>query len=137
MKRNLFQPVMLLLTMVSAQAQTNVDSGLSLAIQGEYEQALRLFSAELEKDSEDPVLHYYVGMAKFRLGRILPAIASFEDSVARKATFPQVYFWLAKAYYGKGETGKSRDILSKGLEKFPRNSDLIDLNQSLNKKKNP
>ena len=66
-------------------------------------------------------------MTEFKLERFSRAIANFEESIDNGADFPQVFHWLAEAYLRKDMPERAASTLRKGLQRFPRNEDLLAL----------
>lgn len=102
----------------------NVKAAISLAVAAEYEAALALFRAELAQQPDDPLLNYYVGVTRYKLGQIDGAIVHLEKSTLENAPFPQAFYWLAQAYLDKNRREAAEDILRQGLARFPLNRDL-------------
>lgn len=111
--------------------QEDLDSAVSLAISGEYEEALRLFRRELAEHPDSSLLHYYVGMTEYRLGRNEIARVHLSAAASRQAKFPQAYFWLARLLLDLSRNEEAETIVLLGLERFPRNKDLRDLAKPL------
>lgn len=120
-----------LLTAWAASQPSKLKTAISLAVAAEYEEALELFKEELQRDPTDPLLNYYVGMTETRLLQFSSAIRYFETALEYKADFPQVYFWLTKAYLEQDEKEKALSILERGKKRFPLNKDLTDLAETI------
>lgn len=114
-----------------AQDSARLDEAIRLAVEARYEEALELFKLELGLQPEDPLRHYLVGMTEFKLANYRNALGRFQGALQRRAEFPQVYYWMARAYQELGEDTEAKASLEAGLERFPKNADLRSLRQLL------
>ncbi len=108
-----------------------LDEAIRLAVAAEYEQALALFQLESARFPEDPLRHYLVGMTEFKLEQYRTARGRFLVALEKKAEFPQVFYWLARSQQELGEASEALATLERGLERFPRNQDLVSLERLL------
>ncbi len=119
------------LTSAAAQPRSHLNEAISLAVAAEYEEALKLFRLELAHHPEDPLRHYLVGMTEFKLENYSTAVGRFQAALEKHADFPQVYYWMARAYQELGKSSQALSTLQRGLNRFPYNEDLKSLNDLL------
>lgn len=117
----------------TGQDGEEVARAISLATDGEYEDALEIFSSALETQPEDPKLNYYVGLCHHFLEHRDKALDYLRRSVEEEPEFPEPYYWLARILMSEGELEEGRTVLSLGLEQFPRNQKLQSLSTSPNR----
>ncbi len=110
-----------------------VTEAIRLAIDARYEEALEIFQRTRADDPQDPLLNYFVGITHLKMGRLIAASAFLAEAVAQDAPFPQAYFWLARVLGEREQPENAREILDRGLERFPRNRDLQLLVEELRK----
>ncbi|RPJ58362.1 MAG: hypothetical protein EHM23_17780 [Acidobacteria bacterium] len=107
-----------------AQQRPDRDEAVSLAIAGEYQRAYNIFRELLHDAPDDPLLNYYTGAACVRMNREAEGAAYLEKAVRQAAPFPQAYQELAEAYLKKKLDSQARDVIEKGLKRFPKNQGL-------------
>lgn len=112
------------------QEDLRLDPALSLALDGEYEAALRLFEQMIAEDPEDPRFHYFAGICRLFLGENALAIHELAEAVKLKAAFPESYYWLAKAYFEEDRDIEACRVIQEGLTAFPTNKKLKVLAES-------
>jgi tetratricopeptide (TPR) repeat protein len=123
----LFLAWLVLLPTASAENQEAQERAIALAVDGRYEEALKIFRELLYESPEDPLLNYYAGTACVRLDRIGEGMSYLERAVRYKARFPQAYLELGEAYLKKKLKREALKVASTGLERFPKNQPLQDL----------
>ena len=111
----------------SSANENELDKGISLAVDARYEEALSVFRKLHREKPDDPLLNYYVGITYLRLKNLENAIAYLRRAVQEKASFPQAYFLLGRAYQKKKMRDKARTVVEKGIRRFPRNPRLRQL----------
>lgn len=125
--------LILLGPVVGAEAPEKVQSGVSLAIDGRYEEALQIFQQLLRRDPDRPLFHYLAGMCHFYLDNLRVARAHLEIAAAaeRQESFPKAYFWLAQVHLTEDRHQKALSVVEDGLRRFPQNQDLLDLDREI------
>ncbi len=104
-----------------AQNRPPRDEAVSLAIAGDYQRAYNIFRELLHDAPDDPLLNYYTGAACVRMNKQAEGIGYLERAVSHEAPFPQAYQELADAYLKRKLTTEARDVVEKGLGRFPKN----------------
>ncbi|HSR51485.1 MAG TPA: CDC27 family protein [Acidobacteriota bacterium] len=104
-----------------------------LAIDGRYEEASKAFRRLLRRDSQNPLLDYYLGLCYAKMRQYERALSHLRQSVEEEAPFPQAYYWLAETYLRLEEPEKARQAVDDGLAEFPRNEDLLILRSRLSR----
>lgn len=94
------------------------------ATEGNYAGALKQFEPLLAADSKNALLLYYVGLCHYFQGDPHRAVTFLEESIARKAEFPEAYYWAARAHRSIDEKERAKECLRMGLERFPGNKKL-------------
>ncbi len=120
-------------TLLAADQRSRRDEGVSLAIAGEYQRAYEIFRELLHDAPDDPLLNYYTGAACVRLNRQAEGMEYLEKAVRREAPFPQAYQELGEAYLKKKLNTQARDVVEKGLARFPKNHPLQKLRAKIQK----
>ena len=91
--------------------------GLIFHAQGrEYERALEAFQAVAASDPDDPLVRYYLGRTKAKLGRGEEAIGEFERAIALDPNNVSAYYAMAHELRIQGQL----DTWKQTLEKFNR-----------------
>ena len=104
-----------------------IRAAVHLATEGNYEGALQRFEMLLAADSKNPLLLYYVGLCYYFEGDPHKAVTFLEASMARKAEFPEAYYWAARAHRSIDENERAKECVRVGLERFPGNKKLLSL----------
>lgn len=119
----------------TVRAETPVESrreqAVTLAIDGDYQQALDIFLDLVRESPEDPALNYYTGLTLVRLKRVGEGMSYYERSVRNKAQFPQPYVELAGLYLDKKLRPEATKTVEQGLRLFPKHKPLLALRQRL------
>jgi len=92
-----------------------------MAIAGDYQRAYDIFRDLLHETPDDPLLNYYAGAACVRMNKQTEGTGYLEKAVRHEAPFPQAYQELAEAYLKKKLNTEARDVVEKGLGRFPKN----------------
>ena len=116
-------------------AESRREQAVTLAIDGEYQQALTIFLDLVREAPEDPALNYYTGLTLVRLKRVAEGMSYFERSVRQKAQFPQPYVELAGLYLDKKLRSEAAKTVEQGLRLFPKHKPLLALKQRLEEEK--
>jgi len=88
---------------------------------GDYQRAYEVFRGLLRDAPDDPLLNYYTGAACLRMNRQAEGMEYLERAVKHQAPFPQAYQELGEAYLKKKLNAEARDVVEKGLGRFPKN----------------
>lgn len=107
------------------------EEAIEFACQGEFEKALELFTLRLEDNEEDPIANYFVGLCYFFLGKPDDASGYLVRSIENNAPFPEAYYWTAQSFSAVEEMDRAVTYLRIGLEKFPQNRKLIELQDQI------
>src|SRR5438034_4075586 len=73
----------------------------------------------IERDPENPVGHFNLGLAFYHLGQLEEAIIEFQRTVALDETFASAYFQLATCYYRRGMAAECIEACQKALQYNP------------------
>jgi tetratricopeptide (TPR) repeat protein len=103
------------------------EQAIALAVDGQYEEALRIFQRLLHDSPENPLLNYYAGAACVRTNRVGEGMGYLERAVRYEAQFPQAYLELSEAYLKRKLKAEALKVASRGLEQFPENERLRSL----------
>ncbi len=106
-----------------------------MAIAGEYQRAYNIFRELLHDAPDDPLLNYYTGAACVRMNKQAEGIGYLERAVGHEAPFPQAYQELGEAYLKRKLNTEARDVVEKGLSRFPKNLALQKLREKIQKLK--
>ncbi len=106
------------------QSPSPKHQGVALAIDGQYDRALKIFQMLLHEDTENGELNYLAGAACVRLDRLGEGIDYLEKSVKSKPGFPQAYGELAEACLKRRMKDRARAVADEGLRLFPKNEQL-------------
>lgn len=107
-----------------AQSPSPKQQGIALAVDGQYDRALRIFQTLLHEDPANGELNYLAGAACVRMDRLGEGIDYLEKSVKSKPGFPQAYGELAEAFLKRKMKDKARTAVEEGLRLFPKNEQL-------------
>lgn len=116
---------------VAPSEDEELDKGVLLALDGEYEEALEVFLGLLRRKPNDPVLNYYTGLIHFYLEQSAEAAVYLEKSIKEDAPFPEAYYWLAQAHLSEQQMDEAKKTVAAGLKEFPGNKDLEELGKLL------
>jgi len=120
---------------LGAQQRPSRDDAVSIAIAGEYQRAYDIFRNLLHDAPDDPLLNYYTGAACVRMNKQAEGIDYLEKAVRHEAPFPQAYQELAEAYLKKKLNSQARDVVDKGLGRYPKNQGLQKLRAKIQRLK--
>ncbi len=113
-----------------------IEKGLIFANVHKNKEAIDIFKKELEKNPEDPNIHYYIGVSYFNLKEYDKAAEKFQTALKIKPDFPDAHLQLAvisltKALelrnFGKSESLvlekllEAEEICREVIEKYPDN----------------
>ncbi|GEM_PF-4835648 len=98
--------------------------GIALAVDGQYDKALRIFQRLLHEDPENGEINYLAGAACVRLERLGEGIDYLEKAVKSKPGFPQAYGELAEACLKRKMKDRAHAVAAEGLRLFPKNEQL-------------
>lgn len=129
----IFLVLILLGPVTGAEVPEKVQSGVALAIDGRYEEALQIFQQLLRRDPDQAQFHYLAGMCHFYLDNLRVARAHLEIAAAAGAeeNFPQAFFWLAQVHLTEDRPEEAARIVQDGLRRFPQNEDLLELDREI------
>ncbi len=130
-----FALLLCLSPLLPAQQRPDRNEAVSLAIAGDYQRAYNIFRELLHDAPDDPLLNYYTGAACVRMNKQAEGMEYLERAVKREAPFPQAYQELAEAYLKRKLNSEARDVLDKGLSRFPKNQGLQKLRAKIEKLK--
>jgi len=116
-------------------AESRREQAVTLAVDGQYQQALSIFLDLVREAPDDPALNYYTGLTLVRLKRVGEGMSYFERSIRQKAPFPQPYVELAGLYLDKKLRTEAARIVEQGLQLFPKHKPLLALKQRLEEEK--
>ncbi len=93
-------------------AQAQYTLGLIYLAQGkEYEKALQAFAGVLKRDGDDPLVHYYLGRAKEKLGQPEEAAAAFRQAIRLDPHNVSAYYALAQLMRQQGRQEEFQQVL--------------------------
>ena len=133
MKLNNFKIIWILLFIVSnnasAQRLPEADflKGLSMYERGLRDSSLLYLKKSLEKDDDNPDIHFYMGKVYFEMNNISESIIQLQ--IVEKKQKAKASFLLSKAYARQGDTEKSiqyLDIHLKSKYKLPESKIFLD-----------
>lgn len=93
--------------------------GITLFKQENYRQAIRIFVEELKKQSDNPVINFYMGRSLLAQNQADKAIGYIEKTVQLTPKNPDYHFWLGVAYWANMEFEKERQSYLKALKLDP------------------
>ncbi|MEE8348598.1 MAG: tetratricopeptide repeat protein [Acidobacteriota bacterium] len=99
----------------SAEVRLQLDEGLGLYNQGQYEQALVSFNSALELDDQQPALWANVGNTYSKLNQSEQALGAYEKAIAIAPEDPTLYQNLGGIYAAMGDTEKARELYEKAV----------------------
>jgi len=99
----------------AVEVRLNMDQGLQLFNQGEYEQALTAFNTALELDDQQPALWANVGNAYSKLSQNDQAVEAYEKAIELAPEDPTLYQNMGGLYASMGDTEKARELYQKAV----------------------
>jgi len=99
----------------AAKVRLNMDQGLQLFNQGEYEQALTVFNTALELDDQQPALWANVGNAYSKLNQHEQAVEAYQKALDLAPEDPTLYQNLGGLYASMGDSEKARELYQKAV----------------------
>ena len=88
--------------------------GLIYNAQGkEHEEALKAFQTVLRSDPDDPLVHYYIGQVKAKLGDRQAAVEEFHNTIRLDPTNVSAHYALANQFRHLGQPEKFQQTLEK------------------------
>lgn len=75
-----------------------LEQAIPLIQAGDYKMAIKILSAALKKDDQNPSLHYHRGVAQARLGKFFEAIESFDRALANGMHGTELMFQRGVCY---------------------------------------
>jgi tetratricopeptide (TPR) repeat protein len=106
---------------------SELDQAVWLATLGEYQQALEIFEALLQKEPDNPVLNYYAGVSHYFLDDLDEARTLLQKAVGEEPGFPQAYYWYGQVLAENADQEKAAETAALGLKRFPKNEKLLKL----------
>ncbi len=83
-----------------------------------------MFRKLLEKDPDNPMIHYSLGTELFKEGRYPEAREHLARAVENKPDYSVAYRTLGRAHYELHENAEARRVFTKGREVAQENGDL-------------
>jgi tetratricopeptide (TPR) repeat protein len=71
-------------------------------------------------------VHYVLGFCALALQQYADAASSWEQVRRRAPAFEPVYFNLADAYLGGGDTARASDVLADAAKRWPKDAEVFD-----------
>jgi Flp pilus assembly protein TadD len=99
----------------AAEVRLNMDQGLQLFNQGEYEQALAAFNTALELDDQQPALWANVGNTHAKLSQNDQALEAYQKAIDLAPEDPTLYQNMGGLYASTGDTEKARELYQKAV----------------------
>lgn len=99
----------------AAEVRLNMDQGLQLFNQGEYEQALTAFNTALELDDQQPALWANIGNVHSKLNRNDQAVEAYQKAIELAPEDPTLYQNMGGLYASMGDTEKARELYQKAV----------------------
>ena len=99
----------------AVEVRLNMDQGLQLFNQGEYEQALAAFNTALELDDQQPALWANVGNAYSKLSQNDQAVEAYQKAIELAPEDPTLYQNMGGLYASMGDTEKARELYQKAV----------------------
>jgi tetratricopeptide (TPR) repeat protein len=99
----------------AAEVRLNMDQGLQLFNQGEYEQALTAFNTALELDDQQPALWANIGNTHSKLNRTDQAVEAYQKAIELAPEDPTLYQNMGGLYASMGDTDKARELYQKAV----------------------
>lgn len=100
----------------SAEVRLQLDEGLGLYNQGQYEQALVAFNSALELDDQQPALWANLGNTYSKLNQSDQALEAYEKAIAIAPEDPTLYQNLGGIYAAMGNTEKARELYEQAVQ---------------------
>lgn len=79
-----------------------VDRGVSLIVDGRYDEAASVFKAALKSKPDDPELLNYLGISRFNAGEYSGALRAFNDALKADPSFARAHHNLGLTYHAMG-----------------------------------
>lgn len=96
-----------------SRVREQLNTGIQLYNQGEYEQAIESFQAGIERDPEQPALWANMGNAHLRLRQFDQAVTAYEKAIALSPEDPVLYQNLGGVYSAMGDSDKAKEAYEK------------------------
>ncbi len=97
------------------EVRLNLDQGLALYNQGQYEQALEIFNAAAALDGKQPTLWANVGNAYSKMNQHEQAIVAYAKAIALAPEDHTLYQNLGGIYGAMGNTAKAQELYEKAV----------------------
>jgi Flp pilus assembly protein TadD len=97
------------------EVRLNLDQGLELYNQGQYEQALEIFNAAAALDEKQPTLWANVGNAYSKLNQHEQAIVAYDKAILLAPEDPTLYQNMGGIYGAMGNTAKAQELYEKAV----------------------
>ena len=82
--------------------RSGVDYGVSLIVDGKYDEAASVFTDALESNPNDPELLNYLGISRFNAGDYTGAVKAFNLALKADPSFAMAYHNLGLTYHAMG-----------------------------------
>ena len=99
----------------AVEVRLNMDQGLQLFNQGEYEQALVAFNTAVEMDDQQPALWANIGNAHSKLSHNEQALEAYQKAIDLAPEDPTLYQNMGGLYASTGDTEKARELYQKAV----------------------
>ena len=99
----------------AAEVRLNMDQGLQLFNQGNYEQALAVFTTAVELDDQQPALWANIGNAHSKLSQNEQALEAYQKAIELAPEDPTLYQNMGGLYASTGDTEKARELYQKAV----------------------
>ena len=99
----------------AGEVRLNLDEGLELYQQGEYEQALELFELAVALDEGQPTLWANIGNAYSKMNQDEQALEAYEKAIELAPEDPTLYQNLGGIYGSMGNTAKAQELYEKAV----------------------
>lgn len=100
-RRITFLSVVLSLLIINSsplQADVDLDTGIRFFKLKQYEKSRDVLENVLEKQSDNPTAHYYLGRTYFNLDDYAKAVVHFKKAVKLQPARANYHFWLGRGY---------------------------------------
>ena len=103
------------LAAAAEEVRLNLDQGLELFNQGQYEQALEIFNAAAALDEKQPTLWANIGNAYSKMNQHEQAIEAYDRAIALAPEDPTLYQNMGGIYGSMGNTVKAQELYEKAV----------------------
>jgi len=112
---------LLVFGIASADSARAVDAGRGITLfdQEQYLMAVRFFTEAVNDESDNPVLHFYLGRSLLALDQSKEALSHLKTAAELQPAEPDYRFWLGVGYWAVMEFEEERQSYLKTLELNP------------------